>query len=180
MLPENVKNPARFRRPERLASLRVPEVIERVVSLQMSAALDVGTGTGVWAEALAKAGIPTVYALDHAAAMLDEVRRQAPAVVPIQAEADQTGLEDASVDLVFAGFVLHETPDPAAALREWRRVARRRVAVIEWRKSEGDKGSPGHRRFRLDQVTRMGNEAGLGEPGVWDAEEWLLYRWELG
>ncbi len=47
---------------------------------------------------------------------------------------DDTGLDDASVDLVVSNNVLHELHDPAAAIAEWKRLLKlgRHMAISDF------------------------------------------------
>lgn len=94
------------------------EVAGEVAGLQ---ALDVGTGSGVVADALRAAGA-RVLACDGALGML----RQRAAIRPPAAVADVTALpfRDGCFDLVTAGFVFNHLPDPVVALGEAGRVLR--------------------------------------------------------
>ncbi len=89
-------------------------------------ALDLGTGTGTLARGLARRGM-RVNALDKSAAMMDEAARlDAEAGVAIRyavAEAEATGFDDASLDLVTAGQCWHWF-DRARAAQEVRRILR--------------------------------------------------------
>ena len=122
----------RLRFPERLARLEV----ERVVGLCLEPGpvenmLDVGTGTGVFAEAFAQRGLP-VSGVDVNPEMLSASRRFVPAGDFRLGTAEALPFPDGSFDLVFLGFVLHESDDPLTSLQESLRVARKRVCIQEW------------------------------------------------
>ncbi|HEX2863250.1 MAG TPA: class I SAM-dependent methyltransferase [Deinococcales bacterium] len=175
----DAQHAARLRSPERLARLRLPDVLRRVLTPGLRVALDVGTGSGLLAEALLQAGIPRVIGLDRSPVMLAELRAAVPAVEPLQAPADAVPLADASVDLVLAGFVLHEVPDPLAALKEWRRLARRSVAVLEWpHREDGPRPLLAH-RLDPERVQDWARAAGLGEAEAWDGGTVVLWTWTL-
>ncbi|MBN1425646.1 methyltransferase domain-containing protein [Candidatus Fermentibacteria bacterium] len=91
--------------------------------------LDLGAGTGFFALAVAPMlDGGRVVALDLSPDMLSGLVRHATRsrltsrIEPVVAEATKTGLPDASVNLVISGNLLHELPDPAAALNEMARV----------------------------------------------------------
>ncbi|MDO4264016.1 MAG: methyltransferase domain-containing protein [Deinococcus sp.] len=90
--------------------------------------LDVATGTGAAARALAAAVGPggAVLATDLSAPMLDVARQQPtpPGLRYVQADGAQLSAPDASQDGVLCAAGLFFLPDMAAALREWRRVLR--------------------------------------------------------
>ena len=85
--------------------------------------LDLGTGTGHTAAALAEYAAQ-VIGLDVAAGMLRAARElyQKPNLEFIQAPAQETGLPDASFDIITARHTLHHHPDPAATLAEAARL----------------------------------------------------------
>lgn len=103
--------------------------------------LDVGAGTGAlfedWVAAFPNV---SVIGLDRSQGMLE----QGPARMPrVLADARRLPFRDRSADLVAMVFMLFHLPDPAAGLREARRVlvAGGRVAVLTW---GSDLTSPAH------------------------------------
>lgn len=170
---------ARLRDPERLATLRLDEVMSRVVEPGMTAALDIGAGTGVYSEALLAAGLETVYAVDESEFMLEELKRQVPGAETLPCEADRIPLPADAVDLTIAAFMLHEVPDYLAALREWRRRTRRRVAVIEWPHPRDNSEAEVNHPMTPTRVRTLGHDAKLGECAIWHAGDWVLYIWDV-
>jgi SAM-dependent methyltransferase len=87
--------------------------------------LDVGCGTGALSAAVWDTSAPrSVIGVDPSAGFLDVAAQALGARVRLQrADAAQLPLPDASVDVVVAALVLNFVGDPAAALREFRRVA---------------------------------------------------------
>ena len=87
-------------------------------------ALDVGTGAGAFAIALAPL-VREVIGVDVVPELLDEGRKRAPANVEL-VEADVTALpfELGSFDLVCTARVLHHVPRPELVLAEMNRVLR--------------------------------------------------------
>ncbi len=84
--------------------------------------LEVGCGTGNYAQAFAEAGF-RVYGLDICREMLERAQEKIGGVVAI-ADAQRLPLPDRSVDCVVTINVYHHLPDPVAAFREFARVAR--------------------------------------------------------
>jgi ubiquinone/menaquinone biosynthesis C-methylase UbiE len=106
---------------ERLRSVLRPEPGERL--------LEVGVGTGYYSLELAEWIAPggTLELFDLQQKFLDHVtgaaaERGLANLVPTRGDATDLPYEDASVDAVVLTAVLGEIPDPAAALREIRRV----------------------------------------------------------
>ncbi len=91
--------------------------------------LDVGAGTGYFSLAVARrVKDGKVIALDSSTDMLNRLSRRAieqgvaDRIEVRQGDAADTGLPEGSVDIVVSGNLLHELPDPAAALEEMMRV----------------------------------------------------------
>ncbi|HEY5815363.1 MAG TPA: methyltransferase domain-containing protein [Solirubrobacterales bacterium] len=113
---------------DRLREVLAPEVGERV--------LEIGPGTGYYTLDMAEWLVPgsadsgeggTVEIFDLQEEFLDHVMTRAAErglanVVPTQGDATALPYDDTSIDAVVLTAVLGEIPDPAAALREIRRV----------------------------------------------------------
>jgi ubiquinone/menaquinone biosynthesis C-methylase UbiE len=95
------------------------------VPLAGARVLDVGAGTATAARAALARGADSAVASDIAAAMLHGRPDEVPAVV---ADLVQLPFRDRSFDLVTAAFCLGHLADPAAGLREIRRVGSAIVA----------------------------------------------------
>jgi SAM-dependent methyltransferase len=88
--------------------------------------LDVGCGSGALTQGILDDGDPgSVLGIDPSASFVGHARVAIvdPRVAFVQATAERTGLDDATVDAVVSGLVLNFVPDLAAALSEARRVA---------------------------------------------------------
>ena len=154
-------NADRLRSPERIERLEVRNVV--TMSLQGLAAasvLDVGTGTGLFAEAFAAAGA-AVTGIDTNVDLLALARQHVPAGEFREALAEMLPFAAGSFDLVFFGVVLHETDDPLAALMEARRVARQRVAVLEWPYRDEPHGPPLAHRLSPERINDLASRAGF-------------------
>jgi ubiquinone/menaquinone biosynthesis C-methylase UbiE len=157
----------------------VPRVVElSLAGLTATSVLDVGTGTGVFAEAFVAAGL-AVTGIDTNADLLALAREFAPAAQFREAPAEQIPLPDGSFDLVFLGHVLHETDDPVAALREARRVARQRVAILEWPYRDEPHGPPLAHRLSPASVADLAARAGLAQVEASHLEHMDFYRLTL-
>lgn len=138
--------------------------VARVVGLSVDrleapSILDVGTGTGLFAEAFLARGL-RVSGVDLSPEMLEEARRLVPGVEFHQGTMEQLPFADASFDLVFLGLVLHEADDLTVALREARRVARQRVVIAEWPYETADFGPPLAHRLTPLQIEKTATELG--------------------
>lgn len=141
--------------------------------------LDVACGPGILACALA-GHVRSVTGIDITPAMIDQARlRQAEAELVSLAwhVGDATALPfaDGSFDRVTTRYSFHHMPDPGAALAEMKRVCRAggRIVVIDATPTpETQRAYDAMERLRdpshtsaltLDQLRRIGQEAGLGE-----------------
>ncbi len=150
----------RLRAPQRVALLEVPRVLglclEGITAARM---LDVGTGTGIFAEAFAAKGLD-VTGIDPNPALLAVARRNVAGAF-LQGTAEKLPFADSSFDVVMMGHVLHETDDRAAALSEARRVACQRVVILEWPYLEEDQGPPLAHRLQESEILSLARAAGF-------------------
>jgi SAM-dependent methyltransferase len=166
----------RLRSPHRLARLQVPGVVDSCIEgIAVANVLDVGTGSGVFAEAFAARGVQ-VTGIDANAEMLHAARQFVTAAQFRQAPAEAIPFPDASFDLVFLGHVLHETDDAVKALQEARRVARARVAVLEWPYRDEEEGPPLAHRLTPEQVAALARQAGWSDIETIPLAHMVLYR----
>ncbi len=151
----------RLRAPERVALLETGNVVRLCRDgLALSSVLDVGTGTGVFAEAFAQESL-RVTGIDPNPDLLAIARKFVPDATFQVAVAESLPFGDGSFDLVFLGHVLHETDDPVKALVEARRVARGRVVILEWPYKEEEKGPPLAHRLAPQRVLELAESAGF-------------------
>ena len=152
-------NADRLRAPERVALLEVDRVVDTSLEgLDAKHALDVGTGSGIFAEVLARRGL-AVAGIDPNQEMVALARGHVPGGDFRQASAEAIPYPDDSFDLVFLGHVLHETDDALGALKEAHRVAAKRVAVLEWPYLQEEKGPPLAHRLEPDKIIALAREA---------------------
>lgn len=153
--------PERLRRTERRTLLEIDKVVDHLLSGQkISSVLDVGTGTGLFAEefALRQLKVTGVDCNHKYLKIADEMVSDG---IFKQAVAEALPFAKASFDLVFMGHVLHETDDPQKAVDEAFRVSRKLFAVLEWPYLEQEKGPPLHHRIRSQQIKDYGLAAGF-------------------
>ncbi len=132
----------RLRNPERVERLEVP----RVTSLCLENGryrnvLDIGTGTGLFAQSFAKLGLD-VSGVDVNPLMLKAARKFVPEGDFREGVMESLPFADNSFDLVFMGLVLHEADNVSTALYEGFRTTRMRLAILEWPFEEGEFGPP--------------------------------------
>jgi ubiquinone/menaquinone biosynthesis C-methylase UbiE len=168
--------PERLRDPARVARMEVDRVVELCLEgIDARTALDVGTGTGLFAEAYARRGLQ-VTGIDVNPEMIAIARGFVPSGAFDEAPADALPFADGAFDLVFLGVVLHEVADAAQALREARRVARLRVAVLEWPYREEEAPPPLEHRLSDEAVAQAARAAGLRDLDRTELTHTVLYR----
>ena len=151
----------RLRFPERVERLEVRRVVDLCLENgHFKDVLDVGTGTGLFAEAFAQNGLK-VSGVDVNPEMLPAAQGFVPEGDFRLSTAESLPFPDGSFDLVFLGQVLHETDDPAKALREARRVAKKRVGLLEWPYREEEMGPPMAHRLSPSKVGELCRAAGI-------------------
>ncbi len=166
----------RLRSPERLARLEV----ERVVDLALEGPLlqsviDIGIGTGVFAELFARHGLK-VTGIDPNPEMLEAARSFVPGGDFRQAVAEEIPYPDRSFDLAFLGLVLHETDDLLKALQEAYRVSKTRVVVLEWPYAEQDFGPAIEERLRPEYIETLSKQVGFERIETIPLTNLVLYR----
>ena len=166
----------KLRRTARIAQLEV----ERVVGLCLGTSritdlLDVGTGSGLFAEAFALRGVK-VFGLDPDPDMIRAARCLVPAVSFHVAAAEALPFAERAVDACFMGMVLRETADPDRSLLEARRVARNLVAVLEWPPAMPTDPPPPARRFDYEEIDRVGRRTGFRDISLFPLTDMVLYR----
>jgi ubiquinone/menaquinone biosynthesis C-methylase UbiE len=166
----------RLRSAERIALLEVDRVVTLTVEgLGAPRVLDVGTGTGVFAEAFAARGI-AVTGIDSNGGLLQVARQLVPMAEFKQAAAEAIPYGDGAFEVVFLGHVLHETDEPVRALNEARRVATERVVVMEWPYLKEEQGPPLEHRLTQEATIKMAGLAGLVQVEVLKLTHMCVYR----
>lgn len=149
--------------------------------------LDLGCGPGFCtlplAEIVGSAG--KVWALDVSPDMLRVLAESDPPawVHLLHAELPQINLPDASVDWIWAAFVVHEVEPLDALVAEMRRVLHPggRLAILDWRPDAAhDDGPPRHHRLALATIIEQLNAAGFEcLPQSWQHEDAYLIEAHL-
>ncbi|MDH4065326.1 MAG: methyltransferase domain-containing protein [Acidobacteriota bacterium] len=130
----------RLERPERLPGLKVDEVVACLGLEPGMVIADIGSGTGAFTLAFAKAVAPTgtAFAVDIWPELLDHVRRKAGRASPttlttVLARRDDPALPSSSVDIAFFHDVFHNVDDRPAYLRRLATYLKPdgRIAIVE-------------------------------------------------
>jgi ubiquinone/menaquinone biosynthesis C-methylase UbiE len=170
--PESI---AKLRRSKRLVELEVDAVADACLAGSgVRRVLDIGTGSGVFAEVFAGRGIGVV-GLDPDPEMILAARRLVPTVPFLVGSAEQLPVGVGCCDLAFMGMVLHETADPRLALTEARRATAGRLAVLEWPPTAPEDPPPPARRFAEGEVEEMAAASGFAEARRLAMRRMILY-----
>lgn len=165
-----------LRNPERLERLE----LNRVVSIATEGAsfhriLDIGTGSGIFAEAFYQHGFETV-GIDANPEFISLAKELTPQVLFMEGLAEALPFPDKSFDLVFMGLVFHETDNRLKALQEAHRVARFRVAILEWPYLIQESGPPIAHRISRKELSRLADQTGFSQTEIFELAHFLLYR----
>jgi ubiquinone/menaquinone biosynthesis C-methylase UbiE len=166
----------RLRSPERTTRLETQRTVAlSLEGLTAHSMLDVGTGSGLFAEAFQEQGL-VVSGVDVNAQMVQVASQLVPKGNFKVAPAESLPFKPGSFDLVFMGLVFHETDDALQALREARRVARQRVVILEWPYQDEQFGPPLAHRLKPEEVAAISYKAGFEKIDTYHLEHVVLYR----
>jgi ubiquinone/menaquinone biosynthesis C-methylase UbiE len=150
----------RLRSPDRLKRMEVPRVTDLTLAgIHPASVLDIGTGSGLFAESFAARGLK-VAGIDPNPEMVTAAASHVPEGIFVAGTMEAIPFPDRSFDLVFLGNVLHESDDVVKALRECRRVAVTRGAILEWPYLEEEIGPPIAHRLRVADIRTAAFQAG--------------------
>jgi ubiquinone/menaquinone biosynthesis C-methylase UbiE len=153
----------KLRAPERIARIETDRVAELTLAgTDASTLLDVGTGTGIFAELFTLKGL-CVNGVDANPGMIRQAEKLVAHATFQTATAEDLPFPDESFDIVFLGLVLHEADDRLKAVREAIRVARKRVVILEWPYRTEEQGPPITERMSPDTVDEIFRSAGAAE-----------------
>ena len=156
-------------RPERVAGLKVDEIVARLDLKPGQVVADIGAGPGIFSLALAKAVGPTgmVYAEEVDQAFIDHIKQKLQAqhvtnVQPVLGGFTDPKLPAASVDVAFFHDVLHHVADRPGFLKALAPSLKTagRIAIIEYDAVNGP-----HKAAPELQVTRDKLDAWMADIG---------------
>jgi ubiquinone/menaquinone biosynthesis C-methylase UbiE len=180
---------ARLERPERVASLKTAEIIEKLKLKKGDLVADLGAGPGVFSWPLARAVAPgMVYAVEVDKGYIPHLEKRAKEqqltnVKPVLGQYDDPRLPE-KVDLAFFHDVLHHIDKREAYLKKVASYLKPggRISVIEL---DADRPDASHRddptlQVRRDQLQQWMAAAGLEKDeeitGLFDDKWWVIYR----
>ena len=151
----------KLRDPKRLAFLETDKVVRLCLEgINPRTILDVGTGSGIFAEAFFHLGLE-VTGVDIQEPMLEAARTYVPGASFQLASSENLPFEENAFDLVFLGLLLHESEQPLLTLQESARVCTLRVAVLEWPYKEEGFGPPLKHRIEPEQFKGLAASSGF-------------------
>jgi ubiquinone/menaquinone biosynthesis C-methylase UbiE len=166
----------RLRTPHRLALLEVDKVVDLCLEgIQSMNILDVGTGSGIFAEAFSKRGL-NITGIDPNPEMTKAAKEFAPTGTFLHGTVEAIPLENKSFDLVFLSHVLHESDNIDQALSETIRVAKQRVCILEWPYKQEESGPPVEHRLPIEEVLTAATQAGFSQIETIQLQHMVLFR----
>jgi ubiquinone/menaquinone biosynthesis C-methylase UbiE len=141
----------------------------------IASALDVGTGSGLFAEEFSKRGLQ-VAAIDLNKEMITAVKNLLPDIDVREGRAENIPFKDNEFDLVFMGLVLHEVDDFSQTIKELYRVSQKEVSILEWEYLEQDFGPPLKHRLQSSFIRELAKEAGFKKVEVVKLTSLILYK----
>jgi ubiquinone/menaquinone biosynthesis C-methylase UbiE len=170
---------ARLERPERIADLKVDEILSKLQLEPGSVVADIGAGPGVFTVPLAKAVAPggKVYAVEIDQEFLDHIKQKIQQqhvtnAVLVLGKFTDPNLPANDVDLAFFHDVLHHVEDRAAYLKSLAKYIKPsgRIAVIELDPVKGSHRDDPKLRLTKEQVAGW-----MADAGFKPAEEFTLF-----
>lgn len=170
----------KLRAPERVKLLEVERVVELCLEkLFITRILDVGTGSGLFAEAFALRNM-NVTGIDKNPLMVKAATDLVQNARFREGCAENLPFKAKTFDLVFIGHVLHESDDPYLVLKEAQRVAKSRIAVLEWPFLSDKTGGSPENRLESKTIKRLARRAGCTEITRKRLEHMELFRMKTG
>jgi ubiquinone/menaquinone biosynthesis C-methylase UbiE len=170
------QGPDKLRSSERRGRLEVEKVVQQCLhDGTVKTLLDIGTGSGLFAEAFHKAGV-SVAGVDINREMIDAAKRYLPESEFIVAPAEGLPFADGSFDSTFFGLVFHEVSDYTKALHEAYRVARCCTFVLEWQYKQEDFGPPLEHRLTQKFIRDLSLSRGFRSVSAIPLGTLVLYR----
>ena len=170
----------RLRDPDRIARLDVGRVVDLTLEGLSFAKtiLEVGVGSGVFAEQFAFRGLE-VTGLDVNPQMVSAAQSFVPSGDFRVGIAEKLPFDDKSFTIVFMGLLLHEVDDLMAALSEARRVATKRLVVLEWPYEDQSFGPPLGHRLSIENIEAAAKLAGFKGFQQKKLTNLVLYQFDL-
>lgn len=166
----------RLRSSDRIERLELDRVVDLCLSdKNIHSVLDIGTGSGLFAQAFHKRNIE-VAGIDLNPKMIETAKEFLPDADLRVAVAEEIPFDDNSFDIVFLGVVFHEVSDYTKALQEAKRVAKKEVLILEWEYKLEDFGPPIDHRLKQEFIRKLSEDIGMARIEIIPLESLILYR----
>jgi ubiquinone/menaquinone biosynthesis C-methylase UbiE len=166
----------RLRASDRVSRLEVARVVDNCMKdKNIKSVLDVGTGSGLFAEEFSKRGLKTA-AIDANPEMVAASQNLLKGIDIREASAEKIPFEDNSFDLVFMGLVLHEVNDYMQSIKELYRIASKEAAILEWEYAEEEFGPPINHRLKSSFIRDIAEKAGFSNLEIIKLTNHILYK----
>lgn len=166
----------RLRSPERIERLEVEKVVGLCLDhKKINSVLDIGTGSGVFAEGFYKHD-KKVTGLDINPEMIAAAKGYLPDVDFKIAHAEDLPFDDNTFDLIFMGVIFHEVDDYTKALQEAKRVAAQQVSILEFKYIVEESGPPIEHRLREEFLKQLSDKVGFSEMQIVPMKNLVLYH----
>ncbi|RLD42259.1 MAG: hypothetical protein DRI89_07720 [Bacteroidetes bacterium] len=110
-------------------------IVDKEIGIKGKRVLDIGTGTGAWAEAYRMKGAVDIYGIDFSTKMLTESRKKHPEISFAFGDGENLNdFADNSFDIVTASYVLHGVKKDLRnkMLNEMKRVSKKHVVIHDF------------------------------------------------
>ena len=110
-------------------------IVDNEIDIKGKRVLDIGTGTGAWAEAYRIKGAVDVHGIDFSSRMLTESRIKHPGISFAEGDAENLhDFADNSFDIVSASYVIHgvKKDQRKKMLSEMKRVSKKHVIIHDF------------------------------------------------
>jgi ubiquinone/menaquinone biosynthesis C-methylase UbiE len=110
-------------------------MVDKEIGIEGKRVLDIGTGTGAWAEMFRMKGAVDVHGIDFSEKMLTESRKKHPEITFMPGDAEELHtFSDNSFDIVTASYVLHGVKKDRRKkmLMEMKRISRKHVVIHDF------------------------------------------------
>lgn len=167
--------------PKRLEILNLKTVINHFDLRKDVILVDIGTGTGLFAEAFLKL-LPEAkcYALDISHEMIDWIKAnretfKAGRLIPLLMDESKIPLDDNIADFVFMITLHHELEEPVELMKECQRILKKggKLLIADWTKDAED-GPPKHHRIEPSMAISHLEIAGFKDIAMFDASKSLF------
>jgi ubiquinone/menaquinone biosynthesis C-methylase UbiE len=166
----------RLRASQRVVLLEVERTVDLCLDgFQPLNVLDVGTGSGIFAESFSKRNLQ-VTGIDPNPEMTKAAKEFVPTGIFLHGTVEEIPFENKSFDLVFLGHVLHESDNIDKALSETIRVAKQRVCILEWPYKQEESGPPLEHRLQIEEVVTAATQAGFSQVESIPLQHMVLFR----